>query len=335
MPRRSDARSRVSMTAWRHGSGDRPNPTPPGLGNWSEGTAPDGPLDSPTVRVTKSSRRRRRPLIAIVAVCLASWLFVTQPWRSAEPAPETVASQSGSSPGSSRALPTTLPSPRPTSPTPVPSAGVPADGPPALSPVSPPTAASAPAVDAAASLIVKGRAPVNNYDRELFGPAWQDVDRNGCDTRNDVLRRDLQDVVLKPDTNGCVVQSGTLDDPYSGQAIAFVRGSDTSSLVQIDHVVALADAWQKGAQQWDEAKRVEFANDPLNLLAVDGELNQQKGAGDVATWLPPERSTWCSYAARVVAVKVKYGLAVTVAERDTLVRILTDCPGESLVGSAP
>lgn len=173
--------------------------------------------------------------------------------------------------------------------------------------------------------MVKGRAPVNDYERDLFGPAWQDVDRNGCDTRNDVLRRDLRDIVLKPGTHGCVVLSGTLDDPYGGRAIPFVRGVGTSSRVQIDHVVALADAWQKGAQRWEAAERVKFANDPLNLLAVDGRLNQQKGAGDVATWLPPRRAARCSYAERVVAVKVKYQLAVTAAERDTLVRILTGC----------
>src|SRR5690606_24700776 len=116
-----------------------------------------------------------------------------------------------------------------------------------------------------------------------------DPDRNGCDTRNDVLARDLTGLTFRPGTQDCIVTSGTLQDPYSGTTIDFVRGNDTSTAVQIDHVVALSDAWQKGAQQWDEQTRVRFNNDPLNLLAVDGPLNMQKGDGDTATWLPPHR----------------------------------------------
>lgn len=171
---------------------------------------------------------------------------------------------------------------------------------------------------------------MTGYDRALFGQAWADVDRNGCDTRNDVLRRDLDEVVLKPDTNGCAVLTGVLDDPYSGQRIEFVRGSSTSSLVQIDHVVALGDAWQKGAQQWSTETREQFANDPLNLLAVDGGINQQKGAGDAATWLPPNRSYWCPYAARIVAVKSRYAVWVTSSEKERLISILDGCEGEPL-----
>ena len=129
-------------------------------------------------------------------------------------------------------------------------------------------------------LEVKGRAPKAGYDRDLFGPAWADTDRNGCDTRNDVLRRDLTSITLKPGTNGCVVLSGPLQDPYTGQTISFVRSQDTSSAVQIDHVVALADAWHKGAQEWSAETREQFANDSANLRAVDGSTNQRKGAGD-------------------------------------------------------
>ena len=139
-------------------------------------------------------------------------------------------------------------------------------------------------------LDVKGRAPKTGYDRDQYGPAWKDVDRNGCDTRNDILRRDLTAIVLKPSTQDCVVATGTLQDPYSGRAIDFVRGQETSSAVQIDHVVALSDSWQKGAQAWDATRREAFANDPLNLLAVDGPLNMQKGDGDAATWLPPNKA---------------------------------------------
>ena len=196
-----------------------------------------------------------------------------------------------------------------------------------------PTTSPAPsgATDAARlleTLVVKGRAPRTGYDRDQFGQAWADTDRNGCDTRNDVLRRDLRSTVIKPGTSGCVVLTGILDDPYSGRTIAFRRGRDTSVLVQIDHVVALADAWQKGAARWDSRKRLAFANDPLELLAVEGELNQQKGAGDAATWLPPHKSFRCAYVARQVAVKAKYGLSVTAAERSAMQRVLRGCPGQ-------
>ena len=185
-----------------------------------------------------------------------------------------------------------------------------------------------------ATLPVKGRAPKTGYDREgSFGSAWQDVDQNGCDTRNDILARDL--TVLVVDTS-CEVQSGTLLGPYTGLTIAFVRGQATSSLVQIDHVVALSNAWQTGAQQLSPEQRVELANDPLNLLAVDGVTNSRKGDGDTATWLPPLKSYRCAYVARQVSVKASYALWVTAAEHDAMTRILSDCPDElATPGDAP
>ena len=178
-----------------------------------------------------------------------------------------------------------------------------------------------------ATLPVKGRAPKTGYSRDQFGQAWADVDRNGCDTRNDMLRRDLSDLALKPGTRDCVVLSGVLNDPYTATPINFLRGSSTSAAVQIDHVVALSDAWQKGAQQLTEAQRLSFANDPLNLLAVDGPANQQKSDGDAATWLPPNKSYRCDYVARQISVKSSYGLWVTQAEHDAMARVLADCPG--------
>ncbi|GAA4360978.1 HNH endonuclease family protein [Angustibacter luteus] len=195
-----------------------------------------------------------------------------------------------------------------------------------------PSAAAAPGTALAAlrRLPVKGRAPKTGYSREQFGPAWKDVDRNGCDTRNDVLRRDLRPYVLKAGTHGCLVLRGTLKDPYTARTIAFVRGVGTSSDVQIDHVVALSDAWQKGAGRWTDAKREAIANDPLNLLAVDGPTNASKGDGDAATWLPPSKPYRCSYVARQVAVKRAYGLWVTAAERDAIARVLATCPGQKL-----
>jgi hypothetical protein len=192
--------------------------------------------------------------------------------------------------------------------------------------------AGQPAATVLGTLAVKGRAPQTGYDRDQFGPQWSDVDRNGCDTRNDVLARDLTGEALEPGTQDCVVVSGTLADPYTGQTIEFVRGDGSS--VDIDHVVALSDAWQTGAFGWDEARRTAFANDPLNLLAVDYSANRQKGDGDAATWLPANRGYRCAYVARQVAVKAAYGLWVTQAEHDAIARVLESCPGEPVPSSS-
>lgn len=198
-----------------------------------------------------------------------------------------------------------------------------------------PAAAPGTALEQLQTLEVKGRAPKTGYSRDQFGDGWVDTDRNGCDTRNDVLARDLVDVAFKTGTRDCVVLTGSLADPYSGDDIAFTRGEGTSEAVQIDHVVALSNAWQTGAQQWDPAKRTEFANDDLELLAVDGPLNSQKGDGDAATWLPPNAGFRCTYVARQVAVKAEYGLWVTPAERDAILRVLQNCPDEPTTTATP
>lgn len=162
----------------------------------------------------------------------------------------------------------------------------------------------------------------SSYEREQFGTAWADVDRNGCDTRNDVLRRDLTATTI--DADGCTVLTGVLADPYTGRRIVFARGKG-SALVQIDHVVALAAAWSSGAASWDRRTREAFANDPANLLAVDGPANQDKGASDAAAWLPPDPGFACVYALRQIRVKAAYGLWVTDDERAALDDALDTC----------
>ncbi|MDP9905642.1 GmrSD restriction endonuclease domain-containing protein [Arthrobacter bambusae] len=183
------------------------------------------------------------------------------------------------------------------------------------------------ALDLLSTIPVKGRAPKTGYDRALFGQAWVDVDRNGCDTRNDILKRDLTNLAF---TNSvpCKVQSGKLADPYTGKSLDFLRGSTTSTAVQIDHVVALSDAWQKGAQLLTLEQRTAFANDPLNLQATDGPTNVQKGDGDAATWLPPNKTFRCEYVARQISVKATYNLWVTQAEHDAMAGILAGCSGQ-------
>jgi hypothetical protein len=189
---------------------------------------------------------------------------------------------------------------------------------------------SGPAAALLETLPVKGRAGRDNYDRSAFGQAWLDVDRNGCDTRNDILRRDLTGVIFTEGSK-CRIAAGTFHEPYTGQLVDFRRGQESSKAVQIDHVVALGDAWQKGAQQLTPQQRQSLANDPVNLIAADGPANQQKSAGDAATWLPKNKAFRCHYVARQISVKAAYGLWVTQPEKDAMKRVLDTCPDQATV----
>lgn len=166
------------------------------------------------------------------------------------------------------------------------------------------------------------------YQRDQYGQRWADEDGNGCDTRNDILARDLQNVKTK--SGGCVVLSGSFTEPYTGDFITFRRGEKTSAAVQIDHVVALSNAWKTGAQSWDRRRRQRFANDPLNLLAVDGPSNKAKGDADAAYWLPANRGFHCQYVALQVAIKQKWKLWVTPEEKKTMAQVASVCPQQSL-----
>jgi hypothetical protein len=192
----------------------------------------------------------------------------------------------------------------------------------------PTPAVSGPAVDTAlaalATLPVRGRAPMTGYSRDAYGPAWLDANRNGCDERNDVLGRDLTATTEE----NCRILTGTLSDPYTSRDISYVYGDGT--LVDIDHVVALGNAWVSGAWRWDLRRRAALATDPLNLLAVDASANRQKGDGDAATWLPPAKAHRCAYVARQTAVKAKFGLSVTAPERNAIARVLSACPEQPL-----
>lgn len=185
---------------------------------------------------------------------------------------------------------------------------------------SPPTAGSA--LAALAQLPVKGRAPKTGYTRAQFGTGWKDPDGNGCDARRDVLARQAVGTPVRAGAHNCVL-TATILDPYTDKQIP-------SSGADVDHVVALGDAWQKGAQQIGAAQREALANDPLNLLAVTASVNRSKGDADSATWLPPVKAYRCPYVARQVAVKVKYRLWVTTAEHDAIAGVLAGCLGQEL-----
>jgi Protein of unknown function (DUF1524) len=178
------------------------------------------------------------------------------------------------------------------------------------------------------ALPVKGWDRFHDFNRARFGEPWSDdvnveFGHNGCNTRDDILRRDLVDLQVRPGT--CFAQRGILHDPYTGATIVFVRGPDSSPAVQIDHVVSLSDAWYKGARGWDDQRRRDFANDPRNLLAVAGQANFDKAFRDAASWLPPNVPFRCAFVARQVEVKTDYQLWVSAREKDAMRRVLRDC----------
>lgn len=185
---------------------------------------------------------------------------------------------------------------------------------------------SSPAALALKQLPIKGRAPKTGYTRALFSDGWGNL--NGCDARNAVLARDLVNTTYVLGT--CKVAAGLLHDPYTGKDIFFTRGVDTSDDVQIDHIVSLSDAWQKGAQQISSDNRYALANDPLNLIAVDGLANQNKGDADAASWLPPNKDFRCMYVARQIAVKQRYSLWITQPEYIAMAQTLARCPDQVL-----
>ncbi|MDR0887534.1 MAG: HNH endonuclease family protein [Candidatus Nomurabacteria bacterium] len=181
------------------------------------------------------------------------------------------------------------------------------------------------ALEKLSEIPIKGRAPKTGYSRDQFGNGWGEI--NGCDTRNVILFRDLTDKTMK---DNCLVATGILQDPYTGKTIQFSR-ADNASAVQIDHIVPLSDAWQKGAQYWEKDKRKQFANDPLNLLASDGPANMQKSDSDAANWLPSNKSFRCYYIARQITIKLKYDLWNTEAETAAMQKVLEKCPDQRVL----
>ncbi|OLT96324.1 HNH endonuclease family protein [Mycobacterium syngnathidarum] len=195
----------------------------------------------------------------------------------------------------------------------------------------PPTVA--PGVDLLAGVLqIPVRVRGNDYRRAAFGESWDDDNsapggHNGCDTRNDILNRDLVDktsVAIK--RCPAAVATGTLHDPYTNAVVSFVRGNQTGASVQIDHIVPLALAWDLGARDWPDDLRLRFANDPANLLAVAGKANQDKGDQEPAHWMPPNRAFWCQYAVQFVEVLRGYALPVDTASAVVLRDAAGTCP---------
>lgn len=261
----------------------------------------------PPLLHARPPRRRRGVWLLIVllvlavaagALLLGPSLFARPPWSVAQgPVPSPAA------PATARLPPTADPPPAPGGDRPHP----------------------ATAQQALAMVEVRERTATPGYDRRLFNVNGFDFDRNGCDARNDMLRRDLGDPVIKPGTNGCRVESGVLHDRYSGESVPVTRDQ-----VEIDHIVPLGNAWVSGAVSWAVEKRQEFANDPLNLVATQSRLNRSKAEHDAAGWLPPHAPAHCPYVARQLAVKWRYGLAVSPAEHAAMGEVLRACPAAPL-----
>jgi hypothetical protein len=173
------------------------------------------------------------------------------------------------------------------------------------------------------------------YKRDAFGEAWADVDKNNCDTRNDILKRDIKGATVD---SKCLVQKGAFNDPYTGKVINFDRSKGGGGGIDIDHIIPLSLAWKTGASEWDASKRLSFANDPLNLMASDSSENRKKGDKDASAYLPPNAGFHCEYVARQVTVRAKYGTWITPAEKKAIYTVLQTCPTQTLAsadGSLP
>lgn len=184
--------------------------------------------------------------------------------------------------------------------------------------------------------VVAQRPSIPGYDRDCgtghacsFGPAWTDdttapLGHNGCDQRNDILKASMTDVDLRPGTHGCVVESGTLADPYTGATIQFTKAK--AYLVQIDHMFPLARAWDTGAASWSLEERTRFATDPLNLTAVDGSSNASKGDQGPGEWMPINSAYRCTYVDRYLKVAIAYQLPITSADAAAISHTASTCP---------
>ena len=180
-----------------------------------------------------------------------------------------------------------------------------------------------------AQLTVADAADGSTYEREeQFYSSWPSIE--GCSLRQRIIKRDFASATL--DEDNCTVIAGLYTDPYSGEEREFHEKSAISRGVQIDHVVALSNAWQTGAQNLSADARYALATDPLNLIAAGAEANQDKSDGDASEWLPPNRAFRCEYVARQIAVKYKYHLWVTEPEHAAIITVLTDCPAQTVTG---
>lgn len=182
------------------------------------------------------------------------------------------------------------------------------------------------AVDVLELLEVKGRAPKTGYSREEFYTSWPTIE--GCSLRQRIIKREFGDSAV---LDGCTVVAGEFEEPYTGEFLKFSTKAEISKGIQIDHVVALSDAWQKGAQYLSKETRYEIATDALNLIAVDSKANQGKSDGDAATWLPKNKKFRCQYVARQISVKYKYKLWVTEAEKNAISEVLATCPNQTVL----
>ncbi|WP_181134132.1 MULTISPECIES: HNH endonuclease family protein [unclassified Rathayibacter] len=279
--------------------------------------------------VRRRPRRRAGAILALLGAAALAVAAVALSDTAGGGGPEAVSSPAGASAASSSPAAPASSSPpavvEPSAPETEPSAPQTEPSAPETEPSAPQTEPSTPPLATLAALAsVEGPAAVP-YDRDLFGQAWSDVDRNGCDTRNDVLGRDLLAPVFKPGTRDCKVLTGTLIDPYDGASVAFVSGTDTSRLVQIDHVVALGWAWHHGAWSWTDDQRLAFANDPANLVAASEQTNRAKSDAGPGEWLPPAAELRCGYVEQFVAVLSDYGLGIDARDRVASEAVLAVC----------
>jgi hypothetical protein len=274
-------------------------------------------------RSARRQRRGRRIRIAGAAVTLTAvtgitaWCVIARPWEGSTPSAEASSVASDGASASAAASPQAAAEPRPSDQL-------------TVTPPAPPGPFPPPADQAGqelGQLVVARNQDSGSYQRSAFGPGWGGYGYypklpDGCEARDEVLRRDLSDVKAG-DRNACIIFSGVLHDPYTGKELPYSRYQ--ASDIEIDHVVALGAAWRSGAAKWSGERRLEFANDINNMLAVDKRANNDKSSKTPDQWRPPEEGYWCQYAERWVGIKSRYGLTVTAAEKTALEQMLAAC----------
>ncbi|MBE1877061.1 HNH endonuclease [Myceligenerans sp. TRM 65318] len=166
------------------------------------------------------------------------------------------------------------------------------------------------------AITVRAEGPRTGYSRSLF-PHWISQGNN-CNTREVVLKRDGRNVVVGSD---CYPDSGSWYSEFDGQT------RTVPSQISIDHVVALAEAWDSGASSWSTSRRQAFANDLSGpqLIAVTTEVNSSKSDKDIAQWVPPLSSKRCAFAKMVIHTKYRWGLTMDSAEKSAAQTYLNQC----------
>ncbi len=169
---------------------------------------------------------------------------------------------------------------------------------------------------------------IPEYSRDSLPTDWKDLDGNGCNTREDILKKYTSEYTGRFD--GCKIKSGKFYDYYNGKFLRYDKSVDTGGGIQIDHIVAIGNAWISGGYKWGKDEWISYINDEEVLIPTSSKTNREKSDKDITEWKPANNSYLCTYAEKQVEIKDKYKLTVTEKEKAELKSILNnDCVVEA------